>query len=159
MWWLGHGGAPRWKREQLPSQPSSGKWYGMNNNVDVKKVKRRSALDPDILRKSLGLWVLSVSGGQSNVGISGIDIETLSTFVARLSLFPVQIYTLYNLKANMNQTRTLFELFCTLRYFCFREGTYLIFVIFFTQPQFETWKFYTWKCVNSRQKLPRDKTA
>ena len=63
-----------------------------------------------------------MSGGQSNVGISGIDIETLSTFVARLSLFPVQIYTLYNLKANMNQIRTLFELFCTLRYFCFREN-------------------------------------
>ena len=36
---------------------------------------------------------------------------------------------------------------------------YLIFVIFFTQPQFEAWKFYTWKCVNSRQKLPHDKTA
>ena len=28
---------------------------------------------------------------------------------------------------------------------------YLIFVIFFTQPDFETWKFYTWKSVNSRQ--------
>ena len=37
--------------------------------------------------------------------------------------------------------------------------TYLIFVIFFTQPQFATWKFYTWKCVNLVQKLPRDKTA
>ena len=36
---------------------------------------------------------------------------------------------------------------------------YLIFVIFFTQPQFATWKFYTWKCVNLAQKLPRDKTA
>ena len=36
---------------------------------------------------------------------------------------------------------------------------YLIFVIFFTQPQFEAWQFYTWKCVKSRQKLPRDKTA
>ena len=37
--------------------------------------------------------------------------------------------------------------------------TYLIFVLFFTQPQFKAWKFYTWNCVNSRQKLPRDKTA
>ena len=37
--------------------------------------------------------------------------------------------------------------------------TYLIFVIFFTQPQFDAWKFYTWKCVNLRQKLPNDKTA
>ena len=30
---------------------------------------------------------------------------------------------------------------------------------FFTLPHFEAWKFYTQKCVNSRQKLPRDKTA
>ena len=37
--------------------------------------------------------------------------------------------------------------------------SYLIFVIFFTQPQFEALKFYTWKYVNSRQKLPREKTA
>ena len=37
--------------------------------------------------------------------------------------------------------------------------SYLIFVILFTQPQFEAWKFYTWKCKNSWQKLPRDKTA
>ena len=36
---------------------------------------------------------------------------------------------------------------------------YFIFVTFFTQPQFEAGKFYTWKCVNSRQKLPHDKTA
>ena len=28
---------------------------------------------------------------------------------------------------------------------------YFIFVTFFTQPQFEAWKFYTWKCVNPRQ--------
>ena len=36
---------------------------------------------------------------------------------------------------------------------------YLIFVISFTLANFEAWKFYTQKCVNSRQKLPRDKTA
>ena len=36
---------------------------------------------------------------------------------------------------------------------------YLIFVTLFTQPQFEALKFYTWKCVNLRQKLSRDKTA
>ena len=30
---------------------------------------------------------------------------------------------------------------------------------FFTLANFEAWKFYTQKCVNSRQKLPRDKTA
>ena len=34
---------------------------------------------------------------------------------------------------------------------------YLIFVNFLTQPQFELWKSYTWKCVNLQQKLPRDK--
>ena len=28
---------------------------------------------------------------------------------------------------------------------------------FFTLTYFEAWKFYTQKCVNSRQKLPRDK--
>ena len=39
------------------------------------------------------------------------------------------------------------------------DNAYLIFVIFFTLPHFEAWKFYTQKCVNSRQKLPRDKTA
>ena len=37
--------------------------------------------------------------------------------------------------------------------------TYLIFVIFFTLTYFEAWKFYTQKCVNLRQKLPRDKIA
>ena len=37
--------------------------------------------------------------------------------------------------------------------------SYFIFVTFFTQPQFDAWKFYTWKCVNARQKLPHDKTA
>ena len=37
--------------------------------------------------------------------------------------------------------------------------SYLIFVIFFTQPQFKVWKFYTWKSVNLQQKLPREKTA
>ena len=42
---------------------------------------------------------------------------------------------------------------------CLRIFTYFIFVTFFTQPQFESWKFYTWKCVNPRQKLRRDKTA
>ena len=36
---------------------------------------------------------------------------------------------------------------------------YLIFVIFSTLAYFEAWEFYTQKCVNSRQKLPRDKTA
>ena len=36
---------------------------------------------------------------------------------------------------------------------------YFILVTFFTQPQFEAWKFYTWKCVNAREKLPHDKTA
>ena len=30
---------------------------------------------------------------------------------------------------------------------------------FFTLAYFEAWKFYTQKCVNLRQKLPRDKTA
>ena len=30
---------------------------------------------------------------------------------------------------------------------------------FFTQPHFEANKFYIWKCVHSRQKLPRDKTV
>ena len=30
---------------------------------------------------------------------------------------------------------------------------------FFTQPQFEAKKFYTWKCINSRHKLSRDKTV
>ena len=30
---------------------------------------------------------------------------------------------------------------------------------FFILTQFQAWKFYTQKCVNSRQKLPRDKTA
>ena len=39
------------------------------------------------------------------------------------------------------------------------QSPYLIFVLFFTQPQFEAQKFYTWKCVNSRQKVSRDKTA
>ena len=29
---------------------------------------------------------------------------------------------------------------------------------FFTPTHFEAWKFYTQKCVNSRQKWPRDKT-
>ena len=37
--------------------------------------------------------------------------------------------------------------------------SYLIFVIFFTLAYFRAWKFYTQKCVNSRQNLPRDKTA
>ena len=36
--------------------------------------------------------------------------------------------------------------------------TYLIFIIYFTQPQFEAKKFYTWKHVNLRQKSSRDKT-
>ena len=36
---------------------------------------------------------------------------------------------------------------------------YLIFVIFFTLAYFRAWKFYTQKCVNSQQNLPRDKTA
>ena len=40
-----------------------------------------------------------------------------------------------------------------------RRESYLIFVIFFTLTYFEAWKFYTQKCVNSRQKLPRNKTA
>ena len=35
-------------------------------------------------------------------------------------------------------------------------GAYLIFVIFFTLANFEAWKFYTQKCVNLQQKLPRD---
>ena len=39
------------------------------------------------------------------------------------------------------------------------EYAYLIFVTFFTPTHFEAWKFYTQKCVNSRQKWPRDKTA
>ena len=30
---------------------------------------------------------------------------------------------------------------------------------FFPLTYFEAWKFYTQKCVNLRQKLPRDKTA
>ena len=38
-------------------------------------------------------------------------------------------------------------------------GAYFIFVTFFTQPQFENRKFYTWKRVNVRQKLPHDKIA
>ena len=42
---------------------------------------------------------------------------------------------------------------------CSCSRTYFIFVNFFTQPQFEPWKFYTWKCVNARQKLPHDKTV
>ena len=32
-------------------------------------------------------------------------------------------------------------------------SSYLIFVIFFTLTHFEAWKFYTQKCVNSRQNL------
>ncbi len=35
---------------------------------------------------------------------------------------------------------------------------YLIFVTFFTPTHFDAWKFYTQRCVNSRQKWPRDKT-
>ena len=35
---------------------------------------------------------------------------------------------------------------------------YLIFVTFFTPTHFKAWKFYTQKCINSRQKWPRDKT-
>ena len=38
-------------------------------------------------------------------------------------------------------------------------ATYLKFVIFFTPTHFEAWKFYTQKCINSRQKFTRDKTA
>ena len=38
-------------------------------------------------------------------------------------------------------------------------NSYLIFVIFFTQPQFEVLKSDTWKCIYLQQKLPRDKTA
>ena len=38
-------------------------------------------------------------------------------------------------------------------------SAYLIFVIFFTLTYFEAWKFYTQKCVNLRQKLPRDEIA
>ena len=37
--------------------------------------------------------------------------------------------------------------------------TYLIFVIFFTQPQFEARIFYTWKCVNSQQQFTHNRTA
>ena len=37
--------------------------------------------------------------------------------------------------------------------------TYLKFVIFFTQPQFEAKKFYTWKTINWQQKLSRDETV
>ena len=37
--------------------------------------------------------------------------------------------------------------------------SYFIFVTFFTQPQFEAWKFYTWKCVILQEKLPHNKTA
>ena len=39
------------------------------------------------------------------------------------------------------------------------KKAYLIFVIFFTLAYFKAWKFYTQKCVNSRQKQSRDKTA
>ena len=42
---------------------------------------------------------------------------------------------------------------------CDGQRPYLIFVMFFTQPKFEAWKFYTWRCVNLQQKFPRDKTA
>ena len=38
-------------------------------------------------------------------------------------------------------------------------NAYLIFVIFFTPTHFEAWKFYSQKCVNSRQKFARDKTG
>ena len=41
----------------------------------------------------------------------------------------------------------------------YHVSSYFIFVTFFTQPQFEAWKFYTWKRVNARQKLSHDKTA
>ena len=36
---------------------------------------------------------------------------------------------------------------------------YLIFVTFFTPTHFQAWKFYTQKCVNSRQKWPYDKSG
>ena len=39
------------------------------------------------------------------------------------------------------------------------SAPYLIFVILFTLTYFEVWKFYTQKCVNLLQKLPRDKIA
>ena len=38
-------------------------------------------------------------------------------------------------------------------------SAYLIFVIFFTLTYFEAWKCYTQKCINFRQKLPRDEIA
>ena len=41
---------------------------------------------------------------------------------------------------------------------CQVSSPYLIFV-FFIQPQFETKKFYTWKCINLRQKFSRNKTV
>ena len=74
---------------------------------------------------------------------------------------PPKIQIVYKIGA-MNKRYTMPPLLSRL-WISFGNGKcpnpYLIFVTFFTLTLFEPWKVYTQKCVNLRQKLPRDKTA